>query len=134
MGYKNSEGYPDPVAFLAEKSIRRELTKFRPIVYICSPYRGDPEGNAEKARRYCRFAVESGAIPICPHLFFPQFMKEETERELAMQMDMVLLAHCRQVWVFGSFLSEGMGAEIAQAKRKKMKIRYFTEEMKEVKG
>lgn len=134
MGYKNSEGYPDPVAFLAEKSIRRELTKFRPIVYICSPYRGDPEGNAEKARRYCRFAVESGAIPICPHLFFPQFMKEETERELAMQMDMVLLAHCRQVWVFGSFLSEGMGAEIAQAKRKKMRIRYFTEEMKEVKG
>lgn len=134
MGYKNSEGYPDPVAFLAEKSIRRELTKFRPIVYICSPYRGDPEGNAEKARRYCRFAVESGAIPVAPHLFFPQFMKEETERELAMQMDMVLLAHCRQVWVFGSFLSEGMGAEIAQAKRKKMKIRYFTEEMKEVKG
>lgn len=134
MGYKNSEGYPDPVAFLAEKSIRRELTKFRPIVYICSPYRGDPEGNAEKARRYCRFAVESGAIPVAPHLFFPQFMKEETERELAMQMDMVLLAHCRQVWVFGSFLSEGMGAEIAQAKRKKMRIRYFTEEMKEVKG
>ena len=58
-------------------------------------------------------------------------MDEKTERELAMQMDMVMLAHCLELWVFGSFISEGMEAEILRAKQKKMKIRYFTEDLKE---
>ena len=34
-------------------------------------------------------------------------------------------------WVFGSFISEGMETEIARAKQKRMKIRYFTEDLKE---
>lgn len=58
-------------------------------------------------------------------------MDERTERELAMQMDMVLLAHCLEIWVFGAFISEGMEAEIARAKQKGMTIRYFTEEFEE---
>lgn len=33
--------------------------EFRPLVYICSPYRGDTEKNVEKARKYSRFAIES---------------------------------------------------------------------------
>ena len=89
------------------------------------------EGNTLKARKYSRFAVDQGAIPIAPHLLFPQFLKEETERELAMQMNMVLLAHCLELWVFGSFISEGMEMEIERAKQKRMKIRYFTEDLKE---
>ena len=84
-----------------------------------------------KARRYCRFAVDQGAIPIAPHLLFPQFMKEETERNLAMQMNMVLLAHCRELWVFEKAVSDGMAAEIARAKQKKLTVRYFTEELEE---
>lgn len=30
--------------------------------------------NQEAARRYCRYAVDAGYVPIAPHLFFPQFM------------------------------------------------------------
>ena len=71
--YKNAEGYPDPTAFGAFCAIEKEekaLRAFRPIVYICSPYAGDIETNTAAARRYCRFAVEAGYIPIAPHLLF----------------------------------------------------------------
>lgn len=112
-------------------NIEKEEKKFIPIVYICSPYSGDIEGNTLKAQKYSRFAVEQGALPIAPHLLLPQFMDEKTERNLAMQMDMILLAHCLEIWVFGSYISEGMEAEIAKAKQRRMKIRYFTEELKE---
>ena len=131
IAYKNTEGYSDPVPFLAMANIEKEEKKFIPIVYICSPYSGDIEGNTLKAQKYSRFAVEQGALPIAPHLLLPQFMDEKTERNLAMQMDMILLAHCLEIWVFGSYISEGMEAEIAKAKQRRMKIRYFTEELKE---
>lgn len=133
MTYKNMEGYGDPVPFAAINNVEKELRQknFRPIVYICSPFAGDMEGNTIKARRYSRFAVDKGALPIAPHLLLPQYMDETTERELAMQMNMVLLAHCLEIWVFGSFISEGMKAEIARAKQKRMTIRYFTEDLEE---
>lgn len=131
MDYKNAEGYYDPVPAMAIAGMEKEEKKFRPIVYVCSPFAGDMDGNMRKARRYCRFAVNQGAIPIAPHLFFPQFMKEETERGIAMQMNLVLLAHCRELWVFGSTVSEGMAAEIARARQKKITVRYFTEELEE---
>lgn len=132
MNYKNPEGYSDPVPALAMENMEKEIRKFRPIVYICSPFSGDVEGNTKKARQYCRFAVDQGAIPIAPHLLLPQFMKEETERNLAMQMNLVLLAHCLELWVFGTHTSEGMEMEIARARQKRIKIRYFNKELEEV--
>lgn len=125
----NSEGYHDPVPHEAIAGIEKTMKKWRPLVYICSPYAGDAEGNTEKARRYCRFAVDQGAIPIAPHLLFPQFMSEETERGLAVFMNMVLLSKCEELWVFGEKRSRGMKAEIEKARKKQMTIRYFTEEV-----
>ena len=83
MMYKNQEGYADPTAGQALANIRREEKArlgYMPLVYICSPYSGDTEENTEKARRYSRFAADAGTIPIAPHLLFPQFLSEETER------------------------------------------------------
>jgi hypothetical protein len=68
-------------------------------------------------------AVERGCVPIAPHLLLPQFMEEETEREAAMEADLVLLSRCDEIWVCGSEISEGMAAEIKFAKEKQMKIR-----------
>lgn len=65
------------------------------------------------------------AIPLAPHLLLPLYVKEESERELAMFMDMVLLGRCDELWVFGGEASAGMCAEIAKAKRHGKKIRYF---------
>lgn len=132
VGFKNQEGYADPTAFEALTTIEKEAKKWRPLVYVCSPYSGDVIGNTEKAKRYCRFAVDSGAIPLAPHLLLPLFMKEPAERELAMFMDMVFLGKTEQLWVFGENFSPGMQAEIAKAKKRNMKIRYFTEDLQEV--
>jgi hypothetical protein len=124
VDYRNPEGYADPVPFQALSSIDKEKKRFRPIVYICSPFSGDVAGNTEKARVYSRFVVDQGAIPIAPHLLLPQFMKEETERELAMFMDIAILSKCKELWVFGE-PTAGMQSEIAYAEKKKMTIKYF---------
>ena len=141
----NSEGYYDPTTYEALKNIEKEELKmaglykpdeFRPLVYICSPYRGDTEKNTEKARKYSRFAVESKAIPMTPHLLYPQFMDDSNpeERYLATHVIYyVLIGKCQVVWVFGEDISEGMGREIALAEKRRMKIRYFTETMEEAK-
>ena len=99
---KHPEGYPDPTAETAIKNIcsgHDDPTAFgfMPVVYICSPYRGDTEGNTKKARRYSRYAVNQGYIPIAPHLLLPQFVSEETERDLALFMGMVLLSKCKEL-------------------------------------
>lgn len=133
----NSEGYYDPTAFEALTTIEQEAKAaraYRPIVYICSPLSGAVESNQLKARGYCRYAVDTGYIPIAPHLYFPQFMNDTNhkERNLAMFMDIVLMSKCSELWVFGDTISHGMSIEIEKAKRKKMPIRYFSEECKEV--
>ena len=98
------------------------------LIYICSPFSGDIKKNTEKAKEYCRFAVENGNVPIAPHLLFPQFIDEESERELALQMDLLLLERCDEIWIFGEEVTSGMRAEIAYAKNKEIKARYFKEE------
>ena len=133
----NSEGYYDPTAYEALMTIEKDakaLRAFRPVVYICSPLAGDVEQNQEKARTYCRYAVDSGFIPIAPHIYFTQFMNDNSkkERDLALFMDIVLLSKCAELWVFGERITGGMSIEIEKAKRKGQLIRYFTENCEEV--
>lgn len=133
----NSEGYPDPTAHEALTTIEQEhraLRAFRPIVYICSPYAGDIAANTEAARRYCRFAVETGYIPIAPHLLFPQFLNDvdPTECELGLFFGNALMSKYSEVWVFGSRTSAGMQTEINRAKWKNYRLRCFTEDCQEV--
>lgn len=130
VGYRNPKGYADPVPYQAISNMDKEHKRYMPMVYICSAYSGDVEGNTEKARRYSRFAVDAGRIPIAPHLLLPQFMEEESERELAIFMDIAILSKCRELWVLGK-PTAGMLNEIAYAERKQMTIKYFNEECKE---
>ena len=138
LDYQNGEGYPDPTAAEAlaniQNSEKQALRAFRPIVYICSPYSGDVEGNVAAARRYSRFAVEQGYIPIAPHLLFPQFLDDSRpdERELGLFFGNALMSKCSEVWVFGNRISSGMESEIKRAKWKSHCLRYFTEECQEV--
>ena len=132
----NSEGYYDPTTYEALSSIEKEersLRTFRPIVYICSPYAGDVETNVQKARRYCRFAVDKGYIPIAPHLLFTQFLNDDSpkERQLGIFFGNAVMSKCSEVWVFGEHISNGMEAEIKRAKWKNYPLRYFSEELGE---
>lgn len=134
--YFNQEHYADPTAYEALKNIEAEcnaLRAFRPIVYICSPFAGDIEGNIANAKRYCRFAVDSGYIPIAVHLLFPQFMDDADpdERELALIFGNAVMSKCSEVWVFGERISSGMASEIRRAKWKNYRIRYFDSDCKE---
>lgn len=136
MSYKNEEGYSDPTAGAAIASVTRDekAKAYKPLVYICSPFSGDIEVNTENAKRYCRFAVDSNAIPLAPHLHYPSFMREDDpdERKLGLFFGIVLLGKCDQLWMFGDTVSAGMKAEMDKANRKNMIIRYFTTECKEV--
>ena len=135
---RNSEGYLDPTPYQAFLEIahdeHRALRAFRPIVYICSPYAVDVERNVAAARKYSRFAMERGYIPIAPHLLFPQFMDDSkpTERELGLFFGNAVMSKCSEVWVFGKTVSPGMAAEIKRARWKNYRLRYFTEELEEI--
>ena len=119
----------------ASRSEQKETGNSKPPkVYICSPFAGDTEANAKKALKYCKFAVEQGKFPIAPHCYFPRFMDDSNpaERELAMSFALRLLCECREIWVFGDKISEGMKREIYAAKRKKIRIRQFNENLEEM--
>ncbi|HCA28218.1 MAG TPA: DUF4406 domain-containing protein [Ruminococcaceae bacterium] len=99
-------------------------------IFICSAYRGNIDGNIEKAKEYCRWAaVECGVIPIAPHLFFPQFLDDdaETEREIGINMGLSLLKDSSELWYFGDSVTEGMKKEIDTAVRLGIPVRLVPE-------
>lgn len=138
MDWRNSEGYPDFTAAEALTNVtwgeKAEARQYRSLVYICSPFAGDTEYNICRARRYCRFAVSEGCIPLAPHLHYPQFMDDldKESRELGLTFAQFLLTKCDVVWVFGNRISDGMAREIAKAKELAIPIRFFSEKCEEV--
>lgn len=129
----NSEHYSDPTAYEALTIILKRAG-LRSLVYICSLYAGDVAENVRRARKYSRFAVNQHCIPIAPHLLFPQFLDDTVpdERELGLSFGNVLMSKCAEVWVFGKTLSPGMTTEMIRAKQKNQRIRYFSDECREV--
>ncbi|WP_366923853.1 DUF4406 domain-containing protein [Metallumcola ferriviriculae] len=135
MDKYNAEGYPDPTAAEALANVALEEKKqFRRLVYVCSPFAGNIEHNINRARGYCRYAVNKEYIPLAPHLHYPQFMDDEDreQRELGLLFALILLCKCDEVWVFGGRVSGGMAREISKAKKRGIPIRYFTEKCEEV--
>lgn len=99
------------------------------LVYVCSPYRGNIEHNTLRARRYCYFVYKEGAIPFAPHLHNTQFLDEKIpeERESGLKLGLQLLRRCDELWLFGDKLTEGMEAELYEAHKLKLTIKYFTD-------
>ncbi len=134
----NIEGYHDPTAYEALLAITKEekKSKFKPLIYICSPFTGDRDFNINRAKGYSRFAVSKNAIPIAPQLLFSQFMdhKDSVQRSNAIFMSMILMHKCNEVWCFGSRITKDMQTELEKAKKRNIHIRYFNERCEEVKG
>ena len=108
--------------------------KYYPLVYVCSPYRGNIDENIINARNYSRFTFDKKNIPITPHLLYPQFINDNDlfERNIAIhKINYVLIGLCKEMWVFGDVITEGMEREILIAKKRKMRIRYFSKDLKE---
>lgn len=106
-------------------------------VFICSPFRpvGEtPEAQAKSIKRHkilasyaCRFAVANGYSPLCPHLYFPEFLDDdvEDEREIGMLLGLLGLSECKELWIIGRRISEGMRKEIAKAKEWGIPIKHY---------
>ena len=97
------------------------------VVYICSPFSSDVIRNTENARRYCKYAVSKGVLPIAPHLLFPQFLDDNCpmEREKGLAFGLVLLEKADELWVFGTHRSEGMRREIEKANTDGIPVTYI---------
>ena len=98
----------------------------KPLIYICSPLRGDYDTNIDNAIAYSGAAFRLGYIPITPHIYFTRFMNDENSKERSMARDagLQLLRMCSEVWVFGlDHPSEGMQAEIAEAVRRGIPVK-----------
>ena len=139
--YRNKEFYYDPTAGAALAHVASEERKanhiYRPLTYIVSPYAGDILVNVEAARRYCRFAVDQGRIPVCSHFLYPQFLHDDDpdERELGLFFGKILMDHCKEVWIFSNGkYTPGMEAEYKRARRHQQRIRYFTTDLQETGG
>lgn len=137
MTTKKKRGRPSK-AELATQKLYEKLTKTAKRipsrrVYICSPLKGNIEKNTVRARIYCRFAFEQDFVPVAPHIYYPQFLDDSNkdERAAGLKYGLEQLWQCREVWVFGSRISEGMRAEIELASDLKIPVRYFDEDMVE---
>jgi hypothetical protein len=106
--------------------------KYDSWVYIASPYSGDVKKNTVNAKRYALFAVQQGKVPMCPHIYFTQFLDDanEVEREKGMTLALQMLKHCREMWVFGDCISSGMQHEIYAAQKWNIPVIFFDENYK----
>lgn len=138
MNKYNSEGYPDPTAYEALSAVAHEQKMqkkpYRPLVFLCSPLADDIERNIQSARRYAKFIVKKGAIPLAPHLLYPHFLDEhdKAQRDLGIFFGLVLLGKCDELWAFGGSASKGMQTEIAKARKRSITIRFFNDKCEEV--
>lgn len=137
--YRNNEHYPDPTFGAAYANIKKEIARnngelFMPWVYIASPLRGDMKKNIENAKRYSRFAIKKNTVPMCPHIYFTQFLNDdnEVERRIGLILRLQMLKRCKEMWVFGDIISEGMANEIRIAEKRNIPVRYFTDKCEEV--
>ncbi len=105
-------------------------------VYICSPLKGNVEKNTANAVRYCRYAFDKGFVPICPHIFYPQFLDNENlmERAAGIRYGLESMWQAREIWVFGDEVNdtEGMKAEIELAEDLGVPVRRFYDYMGEI--
>jgi hypothetical protein len=100
------------------------------LIYVASPYAGDVERNIRFAKQACRHVMEQGHAFFAPHLLYPKLLDDTNplERQAGLDMGLVILSRCDELWAGGDRISPGMAQEIEQAKTLGIPIRYLTTE------
>lgn len=98
-------------------------------VFICSPLKGNTETNTRKALMYCQYAIVSGKLPICSHIYFTQFANESNPilRAISMGYGLDLMLLCHELWVCGAHISDRMKTEIERAKKYGIPVHHLLE-------
>jgi len=95
----------------------KNLVNSKPtVLYICHPFGSDPQGNAERVRKICRWFAQQGYLPLAPQIYLPQFLDEASEREVAMGVCRRLIGLADELLVFGE-PTAGMLMEMEEAER-----------------
>lgn len=95
------------------------------LVYVAAAYAGDIDGNTRRTQEYSKFVIEQGAVPVNPILNFNGVLFDETDRELALALDLLILDRCDELWAFGE-PTAGMRMELERAKEKNIPIKCIT--------
>ena len=129
----NASGCPDPTACAVFSRLEQErkwkLYGFIPIAYIYA-------ANAceQTLHRYCAIAMAEGRIPLAPQLFFDHGATSDDEdtQEKLMYWGLILQSFCQEVWCFGSERTPTLQKELYKAKHRNIKIRFFDDNLVEV--
>lgn len=99
-------------------------------VFICSPYSGDIERNSKKVRHLCYTVAKNGFAPFAPHIFCTEFLNEDNDRKLGIDIGLEWLERADEVWVCTENITKGMEQEIQHAIKVGKPIRFYHELVK----
>lgn len=93
-------------------------------VYICAPLGGNVQENLKRARRFARYALQSGVAPVVSH-FYALCLDDADpkEREIGMSAGLSLLWFCDEMWIFGDEVSAGMKEEMRFCQNMNIKMK-----------
>ena len=96
--------------------------------------KGDVEKNLKLAKFAARVLINSGYIPVVPHLYFPQFLddNDQYERIKGIKMGVELMKECDRVWIIGTTITNGMEYEINEAKKAKVPALLYDEKLRQI--
>ena len=105
-------------------------------IFVCSPYRGDVEKNTKRAAQVARILCECGYIPVVPHLYFPNFLREDDqyERIRGIELGIELMKECDKIWLLGPKITNGMEYELETAKELQIPVEMYDEKLRKIKA
>lgn len=102
------------------KSNIKEYDKGKQIVFI-----SQAKENMCWARRFCKYVLDNGYVPVNYFTVFSNFVHEIANLETMIDSINSLIVRCDQLWAFGE-ISEGMWFEIKMCKDLGIPVRYFS--------
>lgn len=87
------------------------------IVFVCSPFKNNP-ASLRMTKQYCRRLALEGDLPIAPHLYLPQFLNDDVEKErnVGMNYGRRLMSFCTRIDILeDEGISTGMEGDIEWA-------------------
>lgn len=114
---------PPYISYYTKIIIQENLTMDK--IFICSPYRDNIQTNTEIALKAAKAVMKLGYIPIAPHLYFTRFLDEnnQNERELGITCGIDLMQSCKEIWIIGKRITEGMKLELQAAQNLNLPIK-----------
>jgi len=103
-------------------------------VMVISPFRASANRTRQQhlshAKKLCELACRAGYAPFASHVFYPQFLNEDDEkdRHLGLDCEKVWIAACNELWVWDAWgVSDGMKSAILFAKSRAVEVLFRLE-------